>query len=209
MSKKQVKRNLTSDNKKCACFYSDEDIIERACRVNLFHSGFGKGFILFGILSLEQRSQQRQQSPQIRSDWQVTGDITSIALLWIMCEYLAQWFWSSFIHTRDFDATRYMTLCLVFVTICVFLFIYRFDKAAHKTTILCNAHSPTSLRSCRTTISLLFYSVSLCVWTIYLIPWIGQKRPTLTCGLIMILLKTSMTAFMYGLFDHVPSLNVV
>lgn len=63
--KNKLRENLTSDNKKCACFYSDEDIFERACRVNLFHGGFGKGFILFGILSLERRS---QQSPQIRSD---------------------------------------------------------------------------------------------------------------------------------------------
>lgn len=60
--KKQFKYNLSSD-KKCACFYSDEDIIECACRAHFCRGGFGKGFILFGILSLEQRNTAKSSNP--------------------------------------------------------------------------------------------------------------------------------------------------
>lgn len=85
-----------------------------------------------------------QQSPQIRSDWQVTEDIIFIALFGAVI----LWSGPSFIHARDFDAfidaTRYMTLCLVFCySICLHLCIDS-TKAAHNRTILCNAHSPPS-----------------------------------------------------------------
>lgn len=83
-----------------------------------------------------------QQSPQIRSDWQVTQDVISTALFGAVI----LWSGPSFIHDFDafFDATRYMTLCLVFCySICLYLCIDS-TKAAHNRTILCNAHSPPS-----------------------------------------------------------------
>lgn len=63
-----------------------------------------------------------QQSPQIRSDWQVTQDIISIALFGAVI----LWSGPSFIHARDFDATRYMTLCPVFC----YSIMYRFGKSS-------------------------------------------------------------------------------
>jgi len=44
-------------------FYSDEDIIARACRAHFFPGGFGKGFIPVGILSLEQRDTTESSNP--------------------------------------------------------------------------------------------------------------------------------------------------
>lgn len=136
-----------------------------------------------------------QQRQQIRSDWQVTQVFISIPLLWIVRLWIfgavIRLFGPLFIWARLF--TRRVTWH------CTLLFVIRFylrtnSTKQHTTHLYCVTHIPSSLRSCRRTISLLFNRVSLCVNNIFCSVFIESfslnrsetpSHPVLTCGLIM------------------------